>query len=414
MQRLQPDTFLERIVDRSGLLTLTPSTSIAAAGLIWLITLAVTCYSVAAKPLERTVTTNYRVAAEAFWNQQPMYSEGQHGWLYPPQGAVLYSLFEAIPSVAAGEVLWRIVITSLFAFSLFRLGRIAMGSESPRFGGVTFLILTLSSIALAAGCMRNGQMNLPLAALFILACCDLGQKQWWRATLWLCLALVVKPIALPMVMLAGALFPALWWRLPIGLFAVVLLPFINPNWTYVVEQYHAALVKMKSAGEPGAGVFSDIVGMCQVFPFVGPGKSVPLNVDPFILTAVRGVAAVVTLGLAFLAKRRFGIVQGSLYLLLLGTGYLMLFNPRTEGNSYPMFVPMVGVMFAWALLIDKKLKSAAALLVAIILFAAAHELYQHKLDSLWIRPLCTLLICGVASVQIVRARPPASALFDKK
>lgn len=384
-----------------------------AAWIIWVALTVVVCFNVAAKPLEHTVTTNYRVAAEAFWNQQPMYSEGQHGWLYPPQGAVLYSLFVAIPSVAVGEVLWRIVITSLFAFSLFRLGRVAMGSESQRFGGVTFLILTLSSMALAAGCMRNGQMNLPLAGLLILACCDLASKQWWRATLWLCLALAAKPIALPIVMLAGALFPALWWRLPIGLVAVVLLPFVNPNWTYVVEQHQAALVKMKAAGESGAGMFSDIVGMCQVFPFVGPGKLVPLDLDPRMLTVVRAGAAVGTLGLAFLAQRRFGIVQGSLYLLLMGTGYLMLFNPRTEGNSYPMFVPMVGVLFAWALLIDKKLKTAVALFVAIVLFAAAHEFYKNKLDSLWIRPLCTLILCGVGAMQIIRARPPAAQLFSK-
>ncbi len=408
MQRLQPESFLDRLSAK-----LNDRSSGIAAWIIWLVTTIAICMSVAAKPLERTVTMNYRVAADAFWHQQPMYSEGQHGWLYPPQGAVLYSLFEAIPSVAAGEVLWRIVITSLFAFSMFRLGRVAMGSESHRFGGVTFLILTLSSMALAAGCMRNGQMNLPLAGLFVLACCDLGKKQWWWATLWLCLALVAKPIALPIVMLAGALFPALWWRLPIGLVAVVLLPFINPNWTYVVEQYQAALVKMKSAGEPGAGVFSDIVGMCQVFPFVGPGKSVPLDIDPRVLTVVRGGAAVATLGLAFLAQRRFGFVQGSLYLLLLGTGYLMLFNPRTEGNSYPMFVPMVGVLFAWAVLIDKKLKTAIALLVAIVLFAAAHEFYKNKLDSLWIRPLCTLIICGIGAVQIIRARPPAAEVFNK-
>lgn len=408
MQRLPAESSLDRLAGR-----LNDRASNIAAWVIWCVTLIAICISVVQKPLDRTVTTNYRVAAEAFWNQQPMYSEGQHGWLYPPQGAVLYSVFESIPSVAAGEVAWRIVITSLFAFSLFRLGRVAMGNQSARFGGVAFLILTLSSIALAAGCMRNGQMNLPLAGLFVLACCDLGARQWWRATLWLSLALVAKPIALPIVMLAGALFPALWWRLPIGLLAVALLPFVNPNWTYVVEQYQAALVKMKSAGEPGAGVFSDIVGMCQVFPFVGPGKSVPLDLDPRLLTVVRGGAAVVTLGLAYLAQRRFGVVQGSLYLLLLGTGYLMLFNPRTEGNSYPMFVPMVGVMFAWALLVDKKWRSAAMFCVAIVLFAAAHEFYKNKLDSLWIRPLCTLIICGAGAVQIIRARPPAAMVFSR-
>ena len=274
-----------------------------------------------------------------------------------------------------------------------------------------FLIVTLASLALAGGCMRNGQMNLPLAALLILACCDLSERFWWRATLWLSLALVAKPIALPMVMLAGILFPALWWRLPIGLVFVGLVPFINPHWGYVTEQYIAAFHKMKAAGEPGAGVFSDLIGMIQVFPGIGPGKTSPLELNSMLVTAIRAFAALMTLAISYLALRRFPFALGCFYLLVFCIGYLMLFNPRTEGNSYVMFVPAVAVLFAWAWLVDKRTGVAISLLVSLILFAAAHELYKDKLDSVWIRPLCTLIICGGAGWEVFRNRPSAKRLF---
>ena len=74
---------------------------------------------------------------------------------------------------------------------------------------------------------------------------------------------------------------------------------------------------------------------------------------------------------------------------------------------------MVGVLFAWALIVDKRVLIAAMLLVAIVLFAAAHEFYKDKLDSIWIRPFCTLLICAAATVQILRNRPSAPSLFQR-
>ena len=379
MQQKQPEAWYERASDSRMLRIVT--------WLVWLCALIATCIAVARHPTDRTVTTNYRDAATEFWSQLPMYKEGQHGWLYPPQGAVVYSPFAMVPSLAAGEVLWRVVITGVFAWSLWRLAGVsAMIAGRSASRSLIFAALTSGSMALAAGCMRNGQMNLPLGALFLLAICSATEKKWWWTTLWLSVALACKPIALPVVMLMGALCPPLWWRLPLGMVGVVALPFVNPHWTYVIEQCRAALMKMKEAGEPGAGVFSDLSGMLQMFPVVGPGKTHPVPIPDVAWTAIRAAAALVSLAVCFLSVRRCGQL-GMWCVVFFGVTYLMLFNPRTEGNSYVMFAPFVAGLCAWAIL-QKRIWGMIAFVAVLILLAAAHELYKDKLESVWIRPMC--------------------------
>jgi hypothetical protein len=87
MQQKQPEAWYERASDSRILRILT--------WLVWLGALIATSIAVARHPTDRTVTINYRDAAIEFWSQLPMYKEGQHGWLYPPQGAVVEDMGDA-------------------------------------------------------------------------------------------------------------------------------------------------------------------------------------------------------------------------------------------------------------------------------------------------------------------------------
>lgn len=393
------------------------------AWVVWLGTLIVISIAVwrtAATPDpkdDRTVTTNYRVAAEHFWSSQPMYSEGQHGWLYPPQGAVVYSPFAMIPSVPLGEVLWRVVITGLYAWALWKLAaltakatrrRSVLGEVDERAaaGGV-FLLLTAGSIALAAGCMRNGQMNLPLGAMFILAGAAIAERKWWPAALWLGLAVAAKPIAVPVVLVMGAIVPRLWWRLAVVMVAVLLLPYVNPDWGYVTQQYQAALAKMREAGEPGAGVFSDLNGMLQMMPLMGSGdRAAPDPIGAGAMTLLRGVMGLATLGMAALAMWK--VAKRELAVLLVLTVcvcYLMLFNPRTEGNSYVMLAPLLA---AWVVVCWVARRGVAyAGIAGLILLASAHEFHKDKLKTVWVRPLiAAVMMAGAGWVIVQDARRP--------
>lgn len=385
---------------------------------IWmgtLIVISIAVWRTAATPDpkdDRTVTTNYRVAAEHFWSSQPMYSEGQHGWLYPPQGAVVYSPFAMIPSVPLGEVLWRVVITGLYGWALWRLAglvsRITRGqsvlseaSERAATGG-NFLLLTAGSIALAAGCMRNGQMNLPLGAMFILAGVAIAEKKWWPAALWMGLAVAAKPIAVPVVMVMGAIVPRLWWRLAVVMIGVLALPYVNPDWGYVTQQYQAALAKMREAGEPGAGVFSELNGMLRMMPLVGSGDRAAADpIGTGAMTLIRAGAGLLTLLGAALAIRCARSRDTALLLVLtLCVCYLMLYNPRTEGNSYVMFAPLIA---AWVAILWISRRGMALLgIVSLVLLASAHEFHKDKLKTVWVRPMIAVLATAAAAAGIVK------------
>ena len=65
-----------------------------------------------------------------------------------------------------------------------------------------------------------------MAGLMILACTGLSQRRWNRATILLALALACKPTSLILVLLVGAIFPPMLWRLAIAAVCFVLAPFL--------------------------------------------------------------------------------------------------------------------------------------------------------------------------------------------
>jgi hypothetical protein len=339
-----------------------------------------------------------------------MYGEGQHGWLYPPQGAVVYSPFALIPSVPLGEVLWRVVMTGLYVWALWKLATLASrvrrgqsvmaDSDDRAATGGVFLLLTVGSIALAAGCMRNGQMNLPMGAMFILAGAAIAEKKWWPAALWMGLAVASKPIAMPVVLVMVAIVPALWWRWALVMLGVIALPYVNPDWGYVTQQYQAAMEKVREAGEPGAGVFSELNGMLRMLPLLGSGdRAAPDPIGHGAMILIRAGAGLLTLLGAGLAIRCAPNLRGSrdvamLLILTLCVCYLMLFNPRTEGNSYVMLAPLIA---AWvAILWISRRGIALAGIVGLILLASAHEFHKDKLKTVWVRPLIAAITTGMA------------------
>lgn len=307
----------------------------------WVILLVVISILVGIDPATRSVTPFYREAATDWLNSENMYRPGQHGWLYPPQGAILYVPFVLPPSVAAGEILYRWVIGGLYAWGIWRLARLL----HPKGTGGYFPLMTAFIIPVAAGSIRNGQTNTILGAMFVHAAVDLAKCRWWRAVLAVAVALMAKPIAIVFVLLASVLYRRMSWRMAVGVAAVLLVPFVHPDPQYAYEQCKAGLNKILEAGSPGAGSFEDIRGLLY-------GFRIRLPHEAYLL--IRAGAAGGVLGLAWLALQRFGHIKGTLFLLALGTAYLMLFNPRTEGNSYLIVAPAVLAFAVWEHLNDRR------------------------------------------------------------
>lgn len=304
-----------------------------AAWAVWAVFLTIICVVVAIAPEKRSVTGIYRTAAVHFRAGKNLYAPSPYDFLYLPSGAVLYTPF-TWPPLPIGEVLYRLMIGGLYATAIWRLAYHLRGDRS----GSYFLVLTLLVLPVAAASLRNGQMNAILAAGFIHGVLSIIQKRWWWAAAALGLALAAKPTAIVMVLLTAALFPPLRGPLVVAVLAGFLLPFVHPAPGYVAQQYQSGLVKMLEAAGPGVGSYDELRGLLY-----GLGVRVPHTV----LVTLRLLAALAVLALGWLALRRYDRARAVLFVLGLGTAYLMVFNPRTEANSYLIVAPAMLIFAAW-------------------------------------------------------------------
>ena len=347
---------------------------------------------------ERTVTTPYREAAQAFVNSRPMYAEGKMGWLYPVQSAMVFIPFAFEPRPLS-EVLWRLVGIGAFGVAIWRLSRRCSPFDPPP--GVQrhdlFFLISAASIPPALGAARNGQTNLLLAALFVLACVEVIDRRWWRFTLWLCLALAAKPTSIVMLLLFTALHPAAWWRMAVGLTVVAALPFLHPNWDYVLAQYSAGLRKVVEA--------SDITDFSEFHPADLTSLLHLVGIPPGgkWLTALRAAAAGGVFVLAWRATRLFDRTTAAILALALGCGYLMVFNPRTEANTYAILGPPVAVLAVWSLVHDRRSARSIILVAACVVLGCA-QLFVYRQREYWIRPAETILLLTWLSAAMVVPR----------
>ncbi len=301
---------------------------------------------VAANPSSNTVTPNYRIAAEAMLSGASLYPSDpqQHGWLYLLPSAMLYVPF-VLPPLAVGEVLWRVVCVAMLAISVRRLSRLVdeqagqvAGPDAPPQSH--FLLLTLLALPASMGSVLNGQMNVTIGACFVLAAVATSRRAWWSAAAWLALALAFKPIAIVLVLLITAVHRPLWWRTPLAILVMLASPLAVFNAGYVLEQYQAGMATVVRAGEPGAGTFAELGTLL---------RAAGLDLSHGEMTVLRLAGALATLAGAWFAVRRFSGAWAAVLVLILGTAYLMAFNPRTEGNSYVILAP--GVAAAAAMLL---------------------------------------------------------------
>ncbi|MDX2118847.1 MAG: glycosyltransferase 87 family protein [Planctomycetota bacterium] len=361
-----------------------------AAWLIWLVVAIVISIGVARNPDKRTVTPNYRTAAAAYWAGEPMYGdvEDKDGFLYFPQAAIMYTPFTLGPK-AVGEVAWRLVAIGVFATGLWRASRLVRPADVVP----VFLIGTALSLPILWGNAQNGQANLPMAGLMLHVAVDLVARHWNRATLGLVLLVGLKPLAVVPLLLVGALYPRLWWRLLLGLGALAALPLLKGDAGYALEQYRLCMLKMRSAASPDDGRWQDITGLL---------RAMNIDVPDAIMTLVRGVAALGTLGVAWVARQRWGDPLGSLAVLTFAAVYICLFNPRTEGLTWSLAIGPV-VLFLCTQLLDQRWRAAGLLLVIAVLIDAS-QTFTGGVNT-FLRPIAGLAFLLWLTVAVFDWRP---------
>jgi len=366
------------------------------AWLVW-IAVAISMSGLSVSGDKHSVTGEYRSASLNWIAGRPLYSMTGHGFIYLPQTALVFAPWGLLPE-PVGAVAWRCTIVAILAAGVARFTRLVNGDDR------WFLINTIVSAATAVGCVRNGQATLIIAGLMMLACVDLGERRWTRAAMLLVLAIAFKPTALILILLVGALFLPMLWRLAIGLPLFAIAPFLAQNSRYAYSQYMAFFENSREAFHLGeTGYWAQLFGIFKV-----AGVDVPLPVQE----VARIVFGLATLVVCWLAVRKLPTGRGIFYLYAISTCYLMLFNSRTEGSTYAMVAPVYGILLASAWLKEQNRTATTWLIVGIVATVLNYELIhlftRQKNTEVWVCPFVCVLVTIYVVVQLFRELKSAS------
>lgn len=360
---------------------------------IWTTYAVVISAIVAIQPDRRTVTPEYREAALEWWSGKDIYEVRMHGYLYLPHCAVIYTPYALLPP-RLGEPLWRLTGLGLFAWGIWRLSGLFGGTRK----GWWFLISTVAMVPASFSAARNGQTNLAMAALLSLAAFDLGRHAWNRASLSLLLSLALKPLGLvPCLLAGGSYLSTMTWRLVLGFLILGGIVFLHFDPGFVARQYGLFVETMMIAGNPHQKLFCDLHGMLRHF-----GTPLP----DLVMTAVRALAALGTLVVARIALRRYEAARGAFVCMLLAAWYLLLFNPRTETNSYVLIAPFVGLLVASAAQNPKAPLRFLALAGFALILSCENWGPLHKLTNLWLKAAASLVFGGFLIRDVLAGRDP--------
>jgi hypothetical protein len=351
-------------------------------------------------PVEGNVFLYYRDAAVSWLAGEPLYNGTGCGVIYLPQAYLLFTPFTLVPFNWGGAI-WRVLNIAMFAAGVWQFARLASrGTSRNLFAWVSLPVMLLSWSA-----ARHGQMTMAMGGMMLLAVVDLADCRWWRATLWLVLSVLLKPLALVLVLLAVVIYPRTSWRLVIGAGLAMLLPLLAQHPSYVLQQYALAVKELGIAARVG-GEFE----FAHLFWLL---RATGLDIPTAGQTAIRLLAAGFTLVVCWLAARRCPPAEAGVVLYTLAVGYLMLFNPRTENNTYCLLAPALGVFAAQAV-VARHRPRIVFLFGLMALFLASHPLGKalHEQGVVWIKPLLCSVFLALVLWQLARglATKPASSM----
>lgn len=345
-----------------------PRCALIAGVLLWVVPMLVIGVLVALRPTHRTVTLDsYHVAAGNWWVGKSLYA-GPGGMNYLPHFAVLFSPFHFVP-LWLGEVLWRFCAAATLAGGLWWLMRGLFRSAPQR----PFFWATLVAMPLCMTSLRNGNANAHFGGVALLAMAALLNRRWWLTLGLMALVTALKPLGVVLLLLAPIVYAPLRWRLPVVLLGLAAFPFLFASPAYVCSQYRAAWSNLQACAVVTEHRFADINGILRTFgTALGPTASKLVRVLAGGLTAVAW----------WWGARRLREPLTVLWFYALATGYLMLFNPMNEENSYSILAPALG---AWAafFLFRPEARNARGLGWAIVIMALSMGLLPNIVRPLF-------------------------------
>ncbi|MDG4875821.1 glycosyltransferase 87 family protein [Mesorhizobium sp. WSM4935] len=336
-------------------------------------------------PDAHSVVHIYRHGSEAFLSGQPLYQvEVAMGYLYAPAFAVLYvPLLKLGPHL--GDILWHMLGFGVLTFAAMRQVRKLGGEEQT--WPLSFGLFLALPVSLAA--LRNGQATILLTgACWSLTLSTLEGRRA-ESFFWAMLAIIAKPTAIIMLLLAGALRPRLIPVLALAVLVVLAIPYGFASTSYINAQYHDFFRLLTSMTVDPTGPFVPA-------DFTAPFTRFGVPISEFDATIVRVVAGLLTLWLVLQFDRRLDANIGGLAIFLAAAFYMCVFNPRVEQNTYAMVAVPAGLSIA--LLWREKGAGAVLWSLAVLLFVTGLTSIDGRLHDLfhpWFRPISIGIIACV-------------------
>lgn len=339
-------------------------------------------------PNPRSVVPIYRHGSEAFLSRQPLYQvEVAMGYLYAPAFAVLYvPLLKLGPSIS--NFLWHALGFGVLTFAAMRQARKVGGPEQTWL--LSFGLFLALPVSLAA--LRNGQATILLAGACWFLTMSALEGRRAESFFWASLAIIAKPTAIIMLLLAGALRPRLIPVLALAVLVVLAIPYGVAPTGYTNAQYQDFFRMLTSMAVDPTGPF-------VAADFTAPFARLGITLPEFDATIVRVVAGLLTLWVVLQFDRRLDPNAGGLAIFLTAAFYMCVFNPRVEQNTYAMVAVPAGLCIA--LLWREKGAGATRWLLAALLFVTGltsvdgrlHDLFHPWFWPIGISIIACVLIC---------------------
>lgn len=309
-----------------------------------------------------TVSVIYWYGAKHWLEGVDLYNGQGTGFIYFPQSAVLYSPLTFLP-FAISEVVLRLIMLIVLAYATYLFSKLF---SKP---ALCFLIATVVICVIGFPAIRGGQFNVIITECLLLSLWCIYADKYILASVVLCVALALKPLIIPLLVIVFILYPSLRLKLMIGVLIVIAFPFLTQHPSYVLRQYGQIPHMLVSVAKLGNNLMDNWI---QLFTFL---RRLNVMVSHTMQNIISFMAALLTLALCAIVYFKRNKVACALYFYSLVAVFLMLFNLRNEANSFVILGPAVGFFMADSLLKNKMVSAVVAFIVflGIKLLPAGYE-----------------------------------------
>lgn len=332
----------------------------------------------------------YLTAAQHYWAGQPIYVLSNQAdplswppYIYWPISLLILGPLPMLdPTVAAAIAM--AVSAALLTWASFVFLKAFLPDQSRieiiRLTGVLLMI----NIPAAWYNFKGVQAQIGMTAFMMLTSAAIAHRRWLKASLWLILSAVAKPLSLVMLLLCAATQPRMRIALAAGLVVALLLPYAFVDAAYLTGEYKTYYDKLRlvTASAPGQWLYqADFSTMLDTIGIVFPSP---------VATGIRLAAALGTLGLVWRVARMQNPVVFAMAVILFSGCYITLFGPRNEFLSFLVLTPPLSALALVLIVRDAKDQRAWLLIVVVL---AIGFYWNLEIDRV-LKPFLTLIVLG--------------------